>query len=62
MMYFYFIFIVDFVLLKDDFISRVFWKLVKVEEFIFGRDCNVWVVVVKVVNNLGCLFYLRRVV
>lgn len=49
-------------LLKNDLIIRCYWKFAKVEEFIFGNDGKIRVVVVKVVSSDKRFVYFRRVV
>lgn len=38
-------------LFKNDLMNRIYWKIVRVEEFIFGVDGKVCVVIVKVGNS-----------
>lgn len=49
-------------MLKNDSTSRIYWKLAKVEELIYGADGKARAVVVKVANNTNRPVYLRRVI
>lgn len=37
---------------NDDLVNRVFWKIIKVEDVIYGVYGMVWVVFIKVLNNV----------
>ena len=52
----------DLVVLKNDSTSRIYWKLAKVEELIYGADGKARAAVVKVANNTNRPVYLRRVI
>jgi len=50
----------DVVILKDDTTKRMFWKLAIIEELLTGKDGQVRVAIVKVVNHEGKQSRLRR--
>lgn len=37
---------------NDDLVNRVFWKIIKVKDVIYGVYGMVWVVFIKVLNNV----------
>ena len=52
----------DLVVLKNESTSRIYWKLAKVEELIYGADRKARAAVVKVANNTNRPVYLRTVI